>query len=90
MVDRFIIRSIPKVNVLFGGGLPRESMVHIYGPFQSGKTFLFISCSMNWFTRDWVMHYISILRRHLEVISQMNLLGDSQSVSAPALRFPMY
>ncbi len=40
MVDRFIIRSIPKVNVLFGGGLPRESMVHIYGPFQSGKTFL--------------------------------------------------
>lgn len=40
MVDRFIIRSLPKMNEFFGGGLPRESMVHLYGPYQSGKTLL--------------------------------------------------
>lgn len=40
MVERYIIRSIPRINELFGGGLPRESMVHLYGPYQSGKTLL--------------------------------------------------
>ncbi len=40
MVERYIVRSIPRLNTFFGGGIPKESMVHLYGPFQSGKTLL--------------------------------------------------
>ncbi len=40
MVERFIVRSLPRLNEVFGGGIPRESMIHIYGPYQAGKTLL--------------------------------------------------
>ena len=40
LLNRYIIESIPRINEVFGGGLSEEAMIHVYGPFQSGKTLL--------------------------------------------------
>jgi len=42
LLKHYIIESIPKLNEVFGGGIHEESMIHIYGPFQSGKSLLVI------------------------------------------------
>ena len=39
-VKRYLITSLPRVNEVFRGGVGEESMIHIYGPYQSGKTLL--------------------------------------------------
>jgi len=38
----YIIDSIPKLNEVFIGGITEGSMIHLYGPFQSGKSLLLI------------------------------------------------
>ena len=39
-LERFLLTSVPKLNEVFRGGLGEESLIHIYGPYQSGKTLL--------------------------------------------------
>lgn len=40
MVNKYIIESIPGLNKVFMGGLGEEALIHIYGPYQGGKTIL--------------------------------------------------
>lgn len=42
MLKRFIIDSIPRLNEIFMGGLREESLIHVFGQFQSGKSLLTI------------------------------------------------
>ncbi len=42
MSRRYLINSIPKLNEIFNGGIPEESLIHIYGPFKAGKTYLIL------------------------------------------------
>ncbi len=42
LVKRYRLNTLPKLNYVFQGGLGEESMVHIYGPYQAGKTILTI------------------------------------------------
>lgn len=40
VVSRFLVNSLPRLNEAFLGGVGEESLIHIYGPYQSGKTLL--------------------------------------------------
>lgn len=40
LIKRYNLKSLPALNHVFQGGLGEESMIHIYGPYQAGKTIL--------------------------------------------------
>ncbi len=48
MSRRYLIRSIPRLNEFFMGGVGEGTMTHIYGRYQSGKSLLTLQILYEW------------------------------------------
>jgi hypothetical protein len=52
-IEHFLVNSIPLLNEVFRGGIGEESLIHIYGPYQSGKTLLLFQILYEFVSRGY-------------------------------------